>query len=183
MILAEARAAMASEWVLWPEEIRYDKDSNAKNDWRVFPFMYVLLQALSPSSTYYPRLTHSLTPLLVPLSLLYLLSTKPTTRYTFPADDPSQTKYVEACCALCPQTVALLKRVPGVRTALLSKLGPGTVLGAHRGWADLSNHILRTHLGLIVPGDGAQCGTWVQGEVRRHHARTRTHWCFFSFFY
>ena len=42
MILAEARAAMASEWVLWPEEIRYDKDSNAKNDWRVFPFMYVL---------------------------------------------------------------------------------------------------------------------------------------------
>jgi aspartyl/asparaginyl beta-hydroxylase (cupin superfamily) len=78
---------------------------------------------------------------------------------------------VEACCKLCPKTVALLKRVPGVRTALLSKLGPGTVLGAHRGWADLSNHILRTHLGLIVPGDGAQCGTWVQGEVRHHAER------------
>ena len=131
VILAEARAAMASEWVLWPEEIRYDKEGDSSsgraNDWRVFPFIY-----------------------------------------TFPADDPSAMKSVDACCTICPKTVEILRRIPGLRTALFSKLGPGTVLGAHRGWADLSNHILRCHLGLVVPGDGTQCGTWVQGEVRHH---------------
>ena len=34
-----------------------------------------------------------------------------------------------------------------------------------------SNHILRCHLGMIVPGDGTQCGTWVQGETRHHAER------------
>lgn len=88
--------------------------------------------------------------------------------YTFPAKDPAHMKFVDKCCALCPRTVALLKQIPGIRTALFSKLGPSMELGQHMGWADLSNYILRTHLGLIVPGNGKQCGTRVEGEARYH---------------
>lgn len=47
---------------------------------------------------------------------------------------------------------AVLKKVgPTLRTALFSKLGPGARISSHRGWADLANHVLRCHLGLVVP--------------------------------
>lgn len=83
--------------------------------------------------------------------------------YTFPADDASKTVWVKATSTLCPKTVQLLKSIPGVRTALFSKLGPDTNLGAHRGWADLSNHILRCHLGIDVPSN---CAIVVNNETR-----------------
>ena len=46
--------------------------------------------------------------------------------HTFPAYDPDKTKWVESTCAHCPKTVALIKKLPHVRTALFSRLGPGT---------------------------------------------------------
>ena len=42
-------------------------------------------------------------------------------------------------------------------------MGPGTVLAAHRGWADLSNHVLRLHLALEVPEE--MQGLWVRGKT------------------
>lgn len=91
--------------------------------------------------------------------------------YTFPAHDASKTAWVPPTCALCPRTVEILKRIPGIRTALFSKLGPGTTLTPHRGWADLSNHILRCHLGLVVPTfeDGQPCCSMVVGGERGAH--------------
>ena len=86
--------------------------------------------------------------------------------YTFPANT-GETKYVDKCCAACPKTVELLKRMPNIKTALYSRLGPHTELALHRGWADLSNHVLRCHLPFIVPGD-KQCGAWVEEEVQFH---------------
>ncbi|KDO27604.1 hypothetical protein SPRG_06872 [Saprolegnia parasitica CBS 223.65] len=89
--------------------------------------------------------------------------------YTFPAWDASKTTWVHGTCAQCPATVALLQAIPGIRTALFSKLGPETTLGAHRGWADLANDILRCHIGLDVPtydGDDATCCIVVDGEPR-----------------
>lgn len=41
------------------------------------------------------------------------------------------------------------------------------MLGAHTGWEDLANHVLRIHIPLIVP-PGEYCGTWVEGEVQTH---------------
>ena len=38
-----------------------------------------------------------------------------------------------------------------MRTALFSRLEPNTTLGAHTGWADLANHVLRLHIPLVVP--------------------------------
>lgn len=91
--------------------------------------------------------------------------------YTFPAHDASKTTWVPATCEMCPRTVAILKGIPGIRTALFSKLGPGTTLTAHRGWADLSNHILRCHLGLTVPtfANGKPCCSMVVGGEHGPH--------------
>ena len=103
--------------------------------------------------------------------------------YTFPADDPSKTVWLDATCNLCPNTAAILRRLPGIRTALYSRLGPHTEVASHRGWADLSNHILRCHLGLIVPttrpeeGEGedetspkpSSCCGMVVGEEEQEH--------------
>lgn len=94
--------------------------------------------------------------------------------YTFPAFDASKTTWVPPTCAMCPRTVEILQGIPGIRTALFSKLGPGTTLTAHRGWADLSNHILRCHLGLIVPtfdSGEPSCSMVVGGQKAAHGER------------
>lgn len=70
-------------------------------------------------------------------------------------------KKIERHCKLCPQTLHLLDQIPGVRTALYSRLGPQTKLEPHCGWGPLANHVLRCHYGLKVPED---CGIWVEGE-------------------
>jgi beta-hydroxylase len=88
----------------------------------------------------------------------------------------------------------MLRSIPTMRTALFSKLGPGTKLSTHTGWADLANYVLRVHLCLHLPGtapstnslktslltlpcsfafhstgiaDGC-CGLLVDGEVQYH---------------
>ena len=90
--------------------------------------------------------------------------------HTFPGNDPTKSIWMDKFCALCPKTVAMLKKIPGLRTALLSKMGPQTRLSAHRGWADLANHVLRCHLSLDIPGETGDhtCGLWVRGEKRYH---------------
>jgi Aspartyl/Asparaginyl beta-hydroxylase len=42
-------------------------------------------------------------------------------------------------------------QLPTARTALFSRLGAGTRISSHRGWAELANHVLRCHLSLVVP--------------------------------
>lgn len=55
-------------------------------------------------------------------------------------------------CDKFPQTVELLEKLrPKLRTAGFSRLGPGTKLKPHRGWAHLSNKVIRCHYGLHVP--------------------------------
>jgi aspartyl/asparaginyl beta-hydroxylase (cupin superfamily) len=89
--------------------------------------------------------------------------------YTFPGDDPSKTVWLQPAETACPRTAALLRRIPGIRTALLSRMGPKTSLATHQGWAMLSNHVLRCHLGLDVPADEANtCGMVVEDEIRHH---------------
>lgn len=87
--------------------------------------------------------------------------------HTFPAYDESRRTWIESTCAGCPTTTELLRRIPNIRTALFSRLGAGSRISGHRGWADLANHVLRCHLSLKVPTDGP-CGLWVNGEVVNH---------------
>lgn len=68
----------------------------------------------------------------------------------------------DANCARCPQTAALLDRVPGLTTAFFSILAPHKHIGEHRGpWRG----VLRYHLALRVPEPGGQTGISVGGQV------------------
>ncbi len=42
--------------------------------------------------------------------------------HTFPATDEANSEWVQANCVQCPRTVALLKKIPGIRTALYSRM-------------------------------------------------------------
>lgn len=144
-------------------------------DWRVvFPALHSLLdlapslsaelRACGPSS----RWTHW------PETSLYLPEDGHEWKvipivHTFPADDASATTWVSSSCAALPELTAALRQVEGIRTALLSRLGPATVLTPHTGWAELSNHVLRVHLPLelTIPGSsGITCGP--DSEMRPH---------------
>jgi len=63
--------------------------------------------------------------------------------------------------ALCPRTVALVNRVPGVRAAMFTLLPAGAHLNPHR---DPFAGSLRYHLGLVTPNDDA-CHILVDGQV------------------
>jgi hypothetical protein len=61
-----------------------------------------------------------------------------------------------------PKTVSELKNIKGLVSAGFSKLGPQTTLKLHKGWGDLSNNVLRCHLGIIVPN--FKCKIFVVGS-------------------
>ncbi|KAL3806432.1 hypothetical protein ACHAXA_009630 [Cyclostephanos tholiformis] len=104
--------------------------------------------------------------------------------YTFPANDLQKRIFIQKTCAFVPDTTELLQSLgPALRTALFSRLDPRARLGAHTGWSDLANHVLRVHIPLIVPGSKRTdretklngdtysvglCGTWVDGCVETH---------------
>jgi ornithine lipid ester-linked acyl 2-hydroxylase len=75
-----------------------------------------------------------------------------------------------ANCRRCPETVKLLKRIPGMKTAFFSILGPHKRLPAHRG---PYKGVLRLLLGLRIPAPAGQCGmrigaqdwTWEEGKA------------------
>ena len=71
--------------------------------------------------------------------------------HTFPANDPSRSVWLEPSVEIFPFTASVLRKIPGIRTALLSRMGPNTSLSSHQGWAELSNHVLRCHLALDIP--------------------------------
>ena len=60
----------------------------------------------------------------------------------------------EQNCALCPNTAAVLEQIPGLLTAFFSILHPKKHIPAHKG---LFKGIIRTHLGLIIPGKNGEC--------------------------
>jgi beta-hydroxylase len=70
----------------------------------------------------------------------------------------------------CPETMRLLRTVPGLTTAFFSILAPGKHIPAHRG---AYNGVLRLHLGLIVPEQRERCRirianeyySWREGEA------------------
>jgi len=65
----------------------------------------------------------------------------------------------------CPETVRLLKQIPGMKTAFFSILSPNKHIPAHKG---PFNGVLRYHLGLIVPEPKENCKIRIDKEI--------THW-------
>ena len=58
--------------------------------------------------------------------------------------------WVPENCEKCPVIYNILKKIPGLRTATLSRLGSNTQLKPHYGYNSLSNYILRCHYGILV---------------------------------
>jgi ornithine lipid ester-linked acyl 2-hydroxylase len=73
-------------------------------------------------------------------------------------------------CRRCPETVKLLKRIPGMKTAFFSILGPHKHVPAHRG---PFKGVLRLLLALRIPEPAEKCGirvgthtrTWDEGKA------------------
>jgi beta-hydroxylase len=63
--------------------------------------------------------------------------------------------------ARCPKTAALLRKVPGLRSAWFSILAPNYIIKPHRG---ITKGILRSHLGLMVPKQWQLCRMVVDGQ-------------------
>jgi len=89
----------------------------------------------------------------------------------------------EENCARCPQTMALLKEVPGLVVAFFSIMEPGTQVPPHRG---VTKAWYNCHLGLVVPEGrvgieiaghpvGWREGEWlVFDETNRHRVWNET---------
>jgi ornithine lipid ester-linked acyl 2-hydroxylase len=73
---------------------------------------------------------------------------------------------IEANCARCPRTIALLDQIPGLVTAFFSILSPHKKIPPHRG---PYRGVVRCHLGLMIPDPPDSCGISVGGEVRHWH--------------
>jgi beta-hydroxylase len=69
----------------------------------------------------------------------------------------------EENCARCPETVRVLQRIPGMKSAMFSILAPRKHIPEHRG---MYKGVLRYHLGLIVPGREGSCRIRVGDDVR-----------------
>jgi beta-hydroxylase len=68
---------------------------------------------------------------------------------------------VEENCLRCPETVRLLRTIPGMKTALFSILAPGKHIPEHCG---PYKGVLRYHLGLVIPAGGG-CRIRVKDEI------------------
>ena len=60
----------------------------------------------------------------------------------------------ERNCGLCPETAQVLRRIPGLESALFSILAPGKHVPSHHG---VSKGLIRCHLGLKVPRERERC--------------------------
>lgn len=67
-------------------------------------------------------------------------------------------------CRQCPDTVAALKKIPGLKTGFFSILAPRKHIPAHRG---PYNGVLRLHLGLIVPEPNEKVRIRVNDQIAR----------------
>lgn len=61
----------------------------------------------------------------------------------------------------CPETMRLLRQIPGLKTAFFSILSPNKHIPAHKG---PYNGVLRYHLGLIVPEPRENCKIRIEDQ-------------------
>lgn len=69
----------------------------------------------------------------------------------------------EENCKKCPETVRILHKIPGMKTAMFSILAPRKHIPEHRG---MYKGMLRYHLGLIIPGADGACRIRVGQDIR-----------------
>ena len=81
-----------------------------------------------------------------------------------------QGEFLDGNCALCPETTALLRRIPSVETAFFSVLDPHQYITPHWGYY---RGFVRYHLGVLIPNDNAngECYLRVNDDPAVNEAR------------
>lgn len=79
---------------------------------------------------------------------------------------------------LFPKTTKELQNINGLMSAGFSKLGPNTTLTLHKGWGNLSNNVLRCHMGLVVPKN--KCKVYVLGNSNDEMIQKEGKWLIFD---
>jgi beta-hydroxylase len=74
-------------------------------------------------------------------------------------------RHIEENAKLCPETAALVDRIPGLQYAMFSVLRPGKHIPAHR---SLFSGVLNCHLALRIPQPRELCALRVAGETRHY---------------
>jgi aspartyl/asparaginyl beta-hydroxylase (cupin superfamily) len=77
-----------------------------------------------------------------------------------------------------PETVKQLEKINGLVSAGFSKLGSNTTLALHKGWGNLSNNVLRCHLGISVPVN--KCSIFVIGNSYDKMIQKEGKWIIFD---
>jgi hypothetical protein len=90
----------------------------------------------------------------------------------------SFSKWSDKNTKIFPNTTKQLKNIDGLVSAGFSKLGPNTTLTLHKGWGNLSNNVLRCHLGLIVPAN--KCKVFVMGITNDEMIQKENKWIVFD---
>ena len=85
--------------------------------------------------------------------------------YTIPSNNVNKSIWIEESRYFIPTIYDFVKSLSNVRTALISRMQPNTELGFHCGWADVSNHVLRSHLSIKINDNS---GVIVQDEKKFH---------------
>lgn len=64
-------------------------------------------------------------------------------------------------CRQCPVTASLVEQIPGMKTVFFSILSPNKHIPSHKG---IFKGIIRSHLGLIIPGKPGDCVMRIEKE-------------------
>ena len=64
-------------------------------------------------------------------------------------------------CRSCPVTTSIIEQIPGMKTAFFSVLSPNKHIPSHKG---IFKGIIRSHLGLIIPGKFGDCVMRIEKE-------------------
>lgn len=81
-----------------------------------------------------------------------------------------QGEFLAGNCALCPQTAALIRRIPAAENVFFSVLDPHQHIAPHWGYY---RGFVRYHLGVLIPNDNAdgECSLRVNGDPAANDAR------------
>lgn len=86
-----------------------------------------------------------------------------------PSNNPENMIWITNCEKFIPKIYNFVKSLKGVRNAIISRMGTNTKLHMHRGWACVSNHILRSHLPIIIEEE--KSGLIVFGKKQYHDVK------------
>ena len=86
-----------------------------------------------------------------------------------PSNKKENIVWITNCKKFIPHIYNYVRSLKGVRSAIISRMGTNTKLHEHRGWACVSNHILRCHLPIIVENE--KSGVIVFGEKQYHDTK------------